>query len=199
MINFVAKLINSLHMFNSNRRSGKGINSVFIVVMVIIGVFALAMAKALHILTLCDALPVVLLGCGIGLLFGVLLRGIFARCSRMGVVASTVCCVLWCAVMCVFGLYAVNYFGASDTATHTEKVVVRAKRYATRHRSKRIRRGVYGQGEEYKVYYLDIEFADGTVKQHDVALSRYRRYSKGDSIEVVMSKGALGLGDVYRF
>lgn len=186
-------------MFNSKQRVGKGVNVFFIVVVAVAGVFAVAGASVIHDHTLCDPLPVVLLGCGCGLLFGMLLKGVFAGCSRFGRRSATVFCVLWCAALCVFGLYAINYFGAPAEATHTEKVVVRAKRYAIRHKSKRIRRNVYGRGEAYKVYFLDLEFADGTIKPQGVPLSSYRRYAKGDTVEVRMSAGALGLGDVYRF
>ncbi len=60
--------------------------------------------------------------------------------------------------------YVCNYCFSDDEAGHIEKTVVENKYYKVRHRTRRVSRGRYTQGEAYNVYYLKVRFGDGSFR-----------------------------------
>jgi len=87
--------------------------------------------------------------------------------------------------------YIVNYAFADSTTTHTVKAVVERRYSETRYKSKRIRRNVYGRGEPYKVYYMELKFDNGMRKARYINLKKFNRIRKGDTVKVDIARGAL--------
>lgn len=182
-----------------NKKQSGGVRVGWLVAMAMVAVALGGMASALHASTLCRPWPVVAIGGAFGAVAAMLLRKPLGAALRIanGVVAYIVGWI-FVAVLTTATLYAVNYFGADKATTHSEPTVVEKRYSETRHRSKRIRRNVYGKGEPYKVYFLRLRFENGRTKSVEVPLRRYNATRTGDTVAVAMSEGALGLGDVFR-
>ncbi|MCM1093109.1 MAG: hypothetical protein NC421_04065 [Lachnospiraceae bacterium] len=86
--------------------------------------------------------------------------------------------------------YIPNYVFADASTSHTVKAVVERRYTETRYKSKRIRRNVYGKGEPYKVYYMELRFENGMKKARHLNQQKYNRIRKGDTITVDISQGA---------
>lgn len=92
------------------------------------------------------------------------------------------------------GLFlSLNFIYADETTLHEETVVVEKKYYKVRHKTKRISRRVYGQGEAYNVYYIGIRFVDGKTKDITLSFEQYRRLKVGAEIEFPVSDGLFGI------
>lgn len=100
--------------------------------------------------------------------------------------------VIISAAALAFSFYGLNYWCADSSTEHIERVEVVRKYYNVRHKTQRINRRVYTTGAPYKVYYIDVEFANGRIKAQSIPFSRYRRVHKGDTINLPMEKGLFG-------
>ncbi len=88
--------------------------------------------------------------------------------------------------------YVCNYCFSDDEAGHIEKTVVENKYYKVRHRTRRVSRGRYTQGEAYNVYYLKVRFGDGSFRDFETEHAKYARLHKGDTMELFISGGLFG-------
>ena len=76
----------------------------------------------------------------------------------------------------------------------------------TRHRTKRIARNRYTKGEPYKVYFMDVCLPDGQKHKRSISLKRYNQYTysshrhreRPDSVDLFLTKGALGMTIIER-
>lgn len=87
--------------------------------------------------------------------------------------------------------YIINYAFTDSSTTHTVKAVVERRYTETHYKSKRIRRNVYGRGEPYKVYYMELRFENGMKKSRLIDIKRFNRLRKGDTVNVDIARGAL--------
>lgn len=100
-------------------------------------------------------------------------------------------------VMAAF--YVCNYAFADSTTLHKETVVVERRYSETRHRTKRISRRVYGRGEPYKVYYIDVRFVgSGKTKAISLKNDLFRRIHTGDTLSLDTEAGLLGFPVIIR-
>lgn len=90
-------------------------------------------------------------------------------------------------------LLGCNYFFADEDTLHTENVTVERKYYKTRHRSRRVGRRYTTNGEPYKVYYMEIRFSDGRLKEQSLSFDEYRKTKKGKNLEIPVEKGLFGI------
>ncbi len=90
-------------------------------------------------------------------------------------------------------LLGCNYYFADADTLHTETVTIERKYTKTRHRSKRVGRRYTTSGEPYKVYYMEIKFSDGRLKEQSLTFERYRKVKKGMSLELPVAKGLFGI------
>lgn len=88
--------------------------------------------------------------------------------------------------------YVLNYSCSDNQTRVSESVAVVEKYSKTRYHSKRVSRNRYTRGEAYKVYFFKIEFANGTVKEYETVVNKYRNTDAGDSIRVSVEKGLFG-------
>ncbi|MBD5163835.1 MAG: hypothetical protein HDT09_03950 [Bacteroidales bacterium] len=89
------------------------------------------------------------------------------------------------------GLYTVNYAFADKATAHTEEVEIQRKYTKTRHRSRRVGRR-YVQGEPYKVYFIEVRFADGRTTDFEIPAKRYNRLRTGGHTNLTLATGLLG-------
>lgn len=90
-------------------------------------------------------------------------------------------------LLCAF--YGLNKSFADKETLHCEKVVVERKYYKVRHKTRRVGRRTYANGEPYKVYFLEIRFPDGRTKEMPATTDYYRKIHKGDTISLEMEMG----------
>lgn len=88
--------------------------------------------------------------------------------------------------------YVLNYACSDKQTRVSEQVAVVEKYSKTRYHSKRVSRNRYTRGEAYNVYFFKIEFANGTVKEYETVVNKYRNTDVGDSIQVSVEKGLFG-------
>lgn len=95
-------------------------------------------------------------------------------------------------------LYALGFLSANmlfpiSTDIRTEKAVVRSVYSETHHRTRRVGRRYIANGEEYKIYKMDVEFSNGCIKSRAISSKRYNRIHQGDSIEFQLETGLFGI------
>lgn len=158
-------------------------------------------------MTLVSRLAVI--GAAIG--FSALTALVFWRKWRIitgtcNVIINFICHLIAAAGLFLALILGVNYFGrnTSDSVTVRAEVV---KVYSeTRHRMKRVARNRYTQGEPYKVYFMDVRLPDGRECKRSVSLQRYNHYARSnfrhrespDSVNLILTKGALGMTIIER-
>lgn len=116
-----------------------------------------------------------------------------------------------CHIVAVTGLFmavilSVNYFSRYSSETVTVRAEVVKVYSETRYRSKRVARNRYIRGEPYQVYFMDVRLHDGRVRQRSISLKRYNRYARtshlrrkhADSVEIMLTPGALGMTIIER-
>lgn len=85
-----------------------------------------------------------------------------------------------------------NYaFAAADTA-RTERVEVKRKYVEKHYRSKRVSRNRYTRGEPYYEHCIDVEFRNGKVCPVKLGVEKYRRVSRGDTLDATVERGLFG-------
>lgn len=92
--------------------------------------------------------------------------------------------------------YTLNYCCADDATAHHEEATVVRKYTQTRYKSRRIRRNVYGRGEPYTVYCIDLRYACGIEKRKELNAASYRQTQTGDMIDVSVRRGLFGVNVV---
>lgn len=89
--------------------------------------------------------------------------------------------------------YTLNFCFADDATLHTETVRVERKYYKVRHRSVRVSRRVYRQGEAYKEYFIEVRFNDDRTANIPLSYGQQRRLKVGMNINIPV---VVGLFDV---
>jgi len=95
--------------------------------------------------------------------------------------------------------YGVNYAGADEDHTTTADATVERRYYKERQRTRRVGRGRYvATGEKYKLHYADIRIADGHLETIQLTQSQTNSIRNGQTLEVSIAKGLLGVPVVLR-
>ena len=81
----------------------------------------------------------------------------------------------------------------NSTPVATEKAIVEKLYTQTRHRTRRVGRRSYAQGTPYKVYFMDIHLESGKDRSIEIQKTIYSNLSKGDTIDLTVKHGALGI------
>lgn len=89
--------------------------------------------------------------------------------------------------------YVCNYAFPDTSTLHEVDATVAARRTEVRHKSKRVSRRVYTQGEPYTVYYIDLRLPGGDAVSLGVQKSRYSRIRVGDTLQLPVERGLLGI------
>lgn len=97
---------------------------------------------------------------------------------------------MWPILTCM--VLAVNDFCAGKDAGRAAAPVTRVYQ-ETRHQTRRVGRRSYAQGPAYKVCRIDITAPDGRTRSLDVPKKVYARLVKGDTVDIDIRIGALGL------
>lgn len=103
------------------------------------------------------------------------------------------CCSVCTCVLVLSLFYVCNYAFADDEGGGMRSAVIETKFHKVRHKSRRVGRNRYVQGEAYNVYYIKVRFDNDLVKELQVERNRYTRLHKGDTLSLFVSKGALGI------
>ena len=77
-------------------------------------------------------------------------------------------------------------------------MTVESKYTKTRHRSRRLGRNRYAQGEAYKVYYIGVGLPDGRIKEMSATLKEYNRVRRGDTLAFPVERGFFGVPVIKR-
>lgn len=93
-------------------------------------------------------------------------------------------------ILMAAAFYIINYAFADKESIHTVKATVERRYSETRHKTRRLRRNVYVNGEPYKVYYMELRFENGMKKSRSISLAKFNRIRKGDTINVKIAQGA---------
>lgn len=97
------------------------------------------------------------------------------------------------AVLLFIAIFGLHYYVAEQSTPEQLKATVTKKYTKTRHRTRRINRRVYTNGEPYQVYYFELELEDGTTKDIEVNVQKYSCTRYGSKIDVTRRKGLFGI------
>ena len=97
------------------------------------------------------------------------------------------------AVLLFIAIFGLHYYVEEQSTPEQLKATVTKKYTKTRHRTRRINRRVYTNGEPYQVYYFELELEDGTTKDIEVNVQKYSRTRYGSKIDVTRRKGLFGI------
>lgn len=97
------------------------------------------------------------------------------------------------AVLLFIAIFGLHYYVAEQSTPEQLKATVTKKYTKTRHRTRRINRRVYTNGEPYQVYYFELELEDGTTKDIEVNVQKYSRTRYGSKIDVTRRKGLFSI------
>ena len=126
----------------------------------------------------------VIAGCGIGYVLRKRING--------GGVVQYIIVPVYVALILAGAFYSLNYFFDDKSTQHMEQVLIERKYTKTRHRTERVGRHTR-TGPAYKVYFIDVTFADGRTKSLEIPLSRYKRIRTGQTTDLKLSKGLFGI------
>ena len=103
-------------------------------------------------------------------------------------------CHLICVGTMSYALFlAGNYWLVDPASTQEEEVVVH-KKYVEKHKkTRRVGRRRYVADGVRKEYYMEVTFANGTVKALHVSLSTYNKTRQGATKTLTLQKGFFGL------
>lgn len=91
----------------------------------------------------------------------------------------------------------VNYFAADREEMPRQEATISRRYTKTRHRTRRVSRRVYAQGEPYKVYFLELQpVGDANItpgREIEVTKTLFDKCAKGDTATIAVGHGRLGL------
>ena len=180
-----------------------GIKKAILIIVGILTVLAYSGCMVLQERTFIDILPVLTITVilTIILLFLLVLRGPLANFLRPKWLNTLVFAAIIPGFLMI-AFYATNYIFSDVDSAVTETAVVEKVYYKVRHKRKRISRKVYGQGEPYNVYFINVRFSNGTVKSFEIPLRKYNKTHKGDSISYPVERGLYNIpvikGNIYK-
>lgn len=108
------------------------------------------------------------------------------------VVAATTVAALMLTGLIAGGFLTVNYALSQTASARTEPVAVVSKYQEKHYRSKRISRNRYTRGDPYYVHCIDIRFRGGKECRLQIGLEKYRRVSRGDTLQATVERGLMG-------
>jgi hypothetical protein len=116
------------------------------------------------------------------------------------------CGVTYCPVCSTLCLTTFLYFRRDTSETETVHAEIIKIYSETRHRTKRVARNRYTRGEPYKVYFMDVRLPDGQKHKRSISLKSYNQYAysshrhreRPDSVNLLLTKGALGMTIIER-
>ncbi len=158
------------------------------------GIQALTFVNGWLVLSICMILSLIS-----GLLFSNFWRRL--TCKRRIWINYLLNLYVVCALLLTL-FYVPNISFQATDRTFERIAVIERVYYKTRYKKKRISRRVYGRGEPYKVYYIDIRFDNGTNKSLEIPLSKYNRMRKSDRLVFEVRKGLWGIdvmGTDYKY
>lgn len=95
--------------------------------------------------------------------------------------------------MLFFAFHAINFYGSDhDSAVEFNSRIV-AKHSEERHRSRRVGRNRYVDGEAYMEYYISVELPDGRRKKLRVPVGEYVDIRKGQEVSLKIETGFFGI------
>jgi len=89
--------------------------------------------------------------------------------------------------------YICNYTFANDEEGSIRKTIVEEKYKKVHHKSRRIGRNRYTQGEAYNVYYMKVKFGNEYIKELQIEQKRYAQLHEGDTVPLFVSKGLFNI------
>jgi hypothetical protein len=135
----------------------------------------------------------VLWAVGIGVASGIMLRRVFRNFLRYsGRLAGVLCPVVIMSALSYGAILTINYFMADDSSTVTVDATVTAKYSEERTRYRRSGRGRSIPAGKYNVYYLRLEFPDGSTRNMSVNASTYVKARTGVKKQFRVSDGFFG-------
>ena len=147
----------------------------------------------------------------VSLVFAALTALLYWRKWRIITGTSNIVINVICHLIATMGLFmalilGVNYFGRDTSKSETVRAEILKIYSETRHRTKRIARNRYTRGEPYKVYFMDVRLPNGQKHKRSISLKRYNRYAfsshrhmeRPDSVDLFLTKGALGMTIIER-
>lgn len=113
--------------------------------------------------------------------------GIRRRSISFAITSGFLFCLL------IFAFHAINYCGSDrDSATVCKSRIV-AKYSEERHRSRRVGRNRYVDGEPYMAYYVSVALPDGRRKELKVPVGEYVDIRKGQEVSLKIETGFFGI------
>lgn len=94
--------------------------------------------------------------------------------------------------------YTLNFCFADEATLHNETVLVDRKYYKVRHKSVRISRKVYRQGEAYKEYFIKVRFNNGRTANIPLSYEQQRRLRVGMNIDIPVVVGLFDVSVIKR-
>ena len=94
--------------------------------------------------------------------------------------------------------YTLNFVFSDHASLEYKTVKVARKFYKTRHKTKRISRRVYGQGEAYKQYYMEVSFPSGQKTELSVPFKQYRQLKVGMELSLPVETGLFHIPVIKR-
>ena len=105
-----------------------------------------------------------------------------------------VLCHFFCTcIICLSLFYICNYTFANDEEGSIRKTIVEEKYKKVHHKSRRIGRNRYTQGEAYNVYYMKVKFGNEYIKELQIEQKRYAQLHEGDTVPLFVSKGLFNI------
>lgn len=173
---------------------GKSKRGTIVLILSIFAIFALS-GCAIYYLerTVVKPLSVALPAISVGFIVSYLCKGLAFRISgnRNFLINYLVQGVLLSALFS--SAFLVGNFTLGGKGQHQEEVTVERVYSKTQHRPRRVGRRYVGQGQPYKVYYMEIAFANGNRKEIRLGQSGYRGHKKGQKLLLDISTGLFGL------
>lgn len=111
--------------------------------------------------------------------------------SRPWMAACAAFALFFSVMLC--SLYALNYYKSDHDTALACQATVTSKFTGERHRTKRVGRNRYVQGEPYTVYFIKMELPGGRVKELELTAGQYNNIRRGQKIDIEIEKGCLGV------
>lgn len=94
--------------------------------------------------------------------------------------------------------YTLNFVFSDNASLEYKTATIVRKFYKTRHKTKRISRRVYGQGEAYKEYYMEVTFPSGKSTDLSVPFKQYRQLKAGMELRLPVETGLFHIPVIKR-
>lgn len=91
------------------------------------------------------------------------------------------------------GFYIANYFGADDASRQKITARVIRKYSEERHRTRRVGRNRYIQGDKYMVYNLVMSLPGGKEMTRSVSTGEYIKTREGRTVDMYLVNGLFGI------